>query len=103
MKKPKVLHNFYKSPAWLAARELKIMSVDGLCERCGAIGIEVHHKDRLSIDNVRDTSVSLNQDNLELLCRECHNQEHERFSNKIRFDKDGNLINPENLNEKNIV
>ncbi|HCB67498.1 MAG TPA: HNH endonuclease [Acholeplasmataceae bacterium] len=95
MKKPKVLHNFYKSPAWLAARELKIMSVDGLCERCGAIGIEVHHKDRLSIDNVRDTSVSLNQDNLELLCRECHNQEHERFSNKIRFDKDGNLINQE--------
>lgn len=95
MKKPKVLHNFYKSPAWLSARELKIMSVNGLCERCGAIGIEVHHKDRLSIDNVRDASVSLNQDNLELLCRECHNQEHERFSNKVRFDKDGNLINPE--------
>ena len=98
MKKPKVLHNFYKSPAWLAARELKIMSVNGLCERCGAIGIEVHHKERLSIDNVSDTSVSLNQDNLELLCRECHNQEHERFSNKVRFDKEGNLINPEKPN-----
>jgi 5-methylcytosine-specific restriction endonuclease McrA len=103
MKKPKVLHNFYKSPAWLSARELKIMSVNGLCERCGAIGIEVHHKDRLSIDNVSDTSVSLNQDNLELLCRECHNQEHERFCNKIRFDKDGNIINPENLIKVNIV
>lgn len=98
MKKPKVLHNFYKSPAWLAARELKIMSVYGLCERCGQIGIEVHHKERLTVENVRDTSISLNQDNLELLCRECHNQEHERFSNKVRFDKDGNLINPEKPN-----
>ena len=95
MKKPKVLHNFYKSPAWLAARELKIVSVNSLCERCGRIGIEVHHKERLTVENVNDSSVSLNQDNLELLCRECHNQEHERFSNKIRFDKAGNLINPE--------
>lgn len=95
MKKPKVLHNFYKSPAWLSARELKIMSVNGLCERCGQVGIEVHHKERLTVENVNDSSVSLNQDNLELLCRECHNQEHERFSNKVRFDKDGNLINLE--------
>jgi len=95
MKKPKVLHNFYKSNAWLAARELKIMSVYGLCERCGQVGIEVHHIEKLTIENINDSSVSLNQDNLELLCRDCHNQEHERFSNKIRFDKDGNLINPE--------
>jgi len=64
MKKPKVLHNFYKSDSWRTARELKIMTVDSLCERCGAIGIEVHHKVRLSIDNVNDTSISLNQDNL---------------------------------------
>jgi len=93
MKKPKVLHNFYKSPVWLAARELKIMSVKGLCERCGQIGIEVHHKDRLSIENVRDTSVSLNQDNLELLCRDCHNNEHNRFQRKkIMFDVDGNFV-----------
>ena len=98
MKKPKVLHNFYKSPAWLAARELKIVSVNSLCERCGQIGIEVHHKKRLTVDNINDSSVSLNQDNLELLCRECHNQEHERFSNKIRFDNDGNLIKPEKPN-----
>ena len=94
MKKPKVLHNFYKSNAWLAARELKIMAVNSLCERCGQIGIEVHHIDKLTIDNVNEASVSLNQDNLELLCRDCHNQEHERFSNKMRFDKDGNIINP---------
>jgi 5-methylcytosine-specific restriction endonuclease McrA len=92
MKKPKVLHNFYKSDSWRAARELKIMIVNGLCESCGAIGIEVHHKERLSINNVNDSSVSLNQDNLELLCRECHNKAHKRFSKEVRFDKDGNLV-----------
>ena len=95
MKKPKVLHNFYKSDSWRAARELKIMSVNGFCERCGSIGIEVHHKNRLSIDNVTDTSTSLNQDNLELLCRDCHNKEHKRFTKEVKFDSDGNLINPE--------
>ena len=92
MKKPKVLHNFYKSPAWLAARELKIMSVNGLCERCGQIGIEVHHRERLTIDNVIDTLISLNQKNLELLCRECHNKEHKRFSKEVRFDSEGNML-----------
>ena len=91
MKKPKALHYFYKSPAWLAARELKIMSVSGLCERCGQIGVEVHHKERLSIDNVNDSSISLNQENLELLCRECHNREHKRFSKCVRFDANGDL------------
>ena len=95
MKKPKVLHNFYKSPAWHAARELKIVSFNGLCERCGQIGIEVHHMERLTVDNVYDSLVSLNQDNLELLCRECHNKEHKRFSKEVRFDKDGNILNPE--------
>jgi 5-methylcytosine-specific restriction endonuclease McrA len=93
MKKPKVLHNFYKSPAWLAARELKIVSVNSLCERCGQVGIEVHHKQRLTVENVNDSSISLNQDNLELLCRECHNKEHKRFSKIDRFDKLGNMVN----------
>ena len=93
MKKPKVLHNFYKSPAWLAARELKIVSVNSLCERCGGVGQEVHHKERLTVDNVNDSSISLNQDNLELLCRDCHNKEHKRFSKIDRFDKLGNMVN----------
>jgi len=68
------------------------MSVNSLCERCGQIGIEVHHKERLTIDNVIDTSISLNQENLELLCRECHNKEHKRFSKEVRFDSEGNML-----------
>jgi 5-methylcytosine-specific restriction endonuclease McrA len=92
MKKPKELHNFYKSDSWRVASELKIMSVNGLCERCGGIGVEVHHITRLKVDNVKDVSVSINPENLELLCRECHNKEHKRFSKENHFDEEGNLI-----------
>lgn len=96
MKKPKVLHNFYKSDTWKLAREIKIRSVNGLCERCGGIGQEVHHRQRVTVDNVNDALVSINPENLELLCKDCHNQEHKRFSKETKFDEEGNLINTEN-------
>ena len=51
------------------------------------------HQIRLTVDNVNDTNISLNQDNLELLCKECHNKEHGRFKKKeVLFDDDGNFI-----------
>lgn len=93
MKKPKELHRFYKSKEWLLARTLKINATGGKCERCTAIGEEVHHKIRLTIDNVNDANISLNQDNLELLCRDCHNEEHGRFKKKnVEFDENGNFL-----------
>lgn len=93
MGKPKELHRFYKSKAWLVARNLKINATQGMCERCGAIGEEVHHKIRLTVENVNDTSISLNQDNLEFLCKDCHNDEHGRFKkNNTIFDEDGNFL-----------
>lgn len=92
MKKPKALHNFYKSKVWLVARTIKINATKGACERCGAIGEEVHHKIRLKVENVNDANVSLNQDNLELLCKKCHNKEHDRFKkSKQMFDSNGNF------------
>lgn len=92
MKKPKKLHRFYKSIPWQVARELKIREANGKCERCGALGEDAHHKTRLTVQNVMDTSISLNQDNLELLCKKCHNAEHKRFSKEKEFDEEGNLI-----------
>lgn len=92
MRKPKELHRFYKSILWQVARELKIREANGKCERCGALGEDVHHKTRLTVQNVMYTSISLNQDNLELLCKKCHNAEHKRFSKEKEFDDDGNLI-----------
>ncbi len=93
MRKPRELHNFYKSKQWFIARTVKIQNANGKCERCGKIGEEVHHKIRLTVENVNDALISLNQDNLELLCKECHNAEHGRFKkSKQSFDSDGNFI-----------
>lgn len=92
MRKPKELHRFYKSVAWQMAREIKIREANGKCERCGVLGEEVHHKIRLTVQNVMDPNISLNQENLELLCKKCHNAEHKRFSNQQQFDENGNLV-----------
>jgi 5-methylcytosine-specific restriction endonuclease McrA len=92
MRKPKEIHRFYKSVPWQVAREIKIREANGKCERCGALGEEVHHKIRLTVLNVTNPEISLNQENLELLCKKCHNAEHKRFSKTQQFDKDGNLI-----------
>jgi len=93
MGKPKELHRFYKSKAWFVARNIKTNATQGKCERCGAIGEEVHHKIRLTVDNVKDAFISLNQENLELLCKSCHNEEHGRFKKKKQsFDSNGNFI-----------
>ena len=92
MRKPKEIHRFYKSNPWQVAREIKIREANGKCERCGALGEEVHHKIRLTVLNVTNPEISLNQGNLELLCKNCHNIEHKRFSKQQQFDEDGNLI-----------
>jgi 5-methylcytosine-specific restriction endonuclease McrA len=92
MRKPKEIHRFYKSVPWQVAREIKMRKANGKCERCGALGEEVHHKIRLTVLNVTNPEISLNQENLELLCKKCHNAEHKRFSKQQQFDEDGNLI-----------
>ena len=46
--------------------------------------------------NVDDPNITLNHENLELLCQTCHNQEHFEKGGVTRhdvtFDDDGNLI-----------
>ena len=81
---------FYKSQAWKKTRDAYAASVGGLCERCKkngqiVVGEIVHHKVHLTPVNVCDPSVTLNFDNLELLCRNCHAKEH---GNKKRYTVD---------------
>ena len=66
----------------------------GLCERCYAdgkitAGDEVHHKIRLTPENLGDPSIALNWDNLELLCKDCHIKEHK--GTRWRADEMGHV------------
>lgn len=48
------IRRFYRSDKWKIARAIKIASVGELCEKCDAIGIEVHYKINLTPDNVNN-------------------------------------------------
>lgn len=96
-------HDFYRSIAWQNCRSAYALSKAGLCERCLLAGLyspgrQVHHKVRLTPENITDPAVALNWDNLELLCWECHKQEHEHKSiarrRRYSMDEDGALLIP---------
>ena len=94
LSKCKAINRFYRSSSWEQARLIKIHSAHGLCEKCGAVGEEVHHIIHINSTNIEDINVTLNQDNLLLLCKDCHNKEHGRFKPvRQKFDAEGNLIN----------
>ena len=89
--------SFYSSRAWTDCRNAYAKSVGGLCERCLAHGIYrpgeiVHHKCYISPDNVNDPTVTLNWENLELLCREHHAEEHEGRKQRYRLDALGRVV-----------
>lgn len=87
----------YKSKRWQDVRNAYAARVGYLCERCLARGIYkpgeiVHHKIYISPANINKTEITLNPDNLEMLCRDCHYEEH--FGPKLRytFDAYGRVI-----------
>src|SRR5690554_2460741 len=88
--------SFYKGKAWRKCRQAYFVSRHGICERCGDTGRIVHHKVYLTPENINDPDVSLNFNNLELLCHDCHNREHfKKFSptrEGLEFDENGDLI-----------
>lgn len=91
---------FYKSKEWQQCRKLKILSVNGLCERCKTKGIIkpgkiVHHKKYLTPQNIDNPMISLSLTNLEYLCQDCHNEEHHAQDitrDGLVFDEEGNLV-----------
>lgn len=72
---------FYKSQAWKKCREAYSKSKGHLCEDCllkgrYTPGVIVHHIIELTPENISDPRVTLNWDNLRLVCRKCHGEEH---------------------------
>lgn len=86
---------FYESPAWRRTREYIFKRDAGLCVKCGAPGVIVHHVQPLTPENIDDPNVSLNEDNLQTLCRACHAIAHGSMpplADGLAFDADGNII-----------
>ena len=90
---------FYSSREWKMCRESYIKSVYGLCERCNGPGYIVHHKKHLHPGNINDPDITLNHNNLEYLCLECHNKHH-NFDREVKpatreglkFNEKGELV-----------
>lgn len=85
-----ILHSFYNSKQWLVFREQYILehtkqNSGVICSKCKkhifvSADIQLHHTPvELSESNYNDVNISLNPDNIELICRSCHNKEHGRF------------------------
>ena len=84
----------YHSNAWKKARKAIVMKYRGLCCKCGKTGTEVHHIKPLTLLNVNDPMISINEDNLMLLCKSCHDSIRTGgvIRNDLEFDAEGNVI-----------
>jgi len=88
--------SFYNSSAWKRCRASYVETKQGLCERCREPGNIVHHIEYLTPYNINNPDVTLNHENLELLCATCHQHEHYLRNSPtvegVMFDEQGNLI-----------
>lgn len=73
---------FYSSKKWQDCRNGYAAMRGHLCENClrqGVYkpGVIVHHVEELTPMNIDNPEITLNWNNLELLCRECHDKIHD--------------------------
>lgn len=86
---------FYNSSAWKKLSNYIRISRHFTCEVCGEYGTQVHHIIEITPENINDTSITLNESNLQLLCEECHNKMRRTeldVNDGLMFDANGDLI-----------
>ena len=75
---------FYSSKRWQDCRNAYMKQAHHLCENCLRRGIYkpaeiVHHIIEIDPVTIERPEIALNFDNLEAVCRECHNDIHENY------------------------
>ena len=95
--------HFYKSKQWHDCRKAFISErtiIDGgLCQRCHErMGYIVHHKIHITPQNINNPDITLNFDNLEYVCHDCHNKEHFGEKMRVNFDSEGKVLPPDSEN-----
>lgn len=86
------IKEFYGSTAWKKQRKYRLQMDNYRCARCGGVAVDVHHKIKLTEENISNLEISMYLDNLESVCRECHNKETHGKKHDYMFDECGNLI-----------
>jgi len=81
---------FYRSREWNELRKLLILenikkNGNLVCQDCGKTILKdyeciAHHIQEITQQNLNDINVTLNKDNIRLICFSCHNLIHKRFS-----------------------
>lgn len=99
---------FYsKDKRWKLLRQTAIIKSGKICKRCGKLIIavgdcEVDHIIEITPENFKDESVTLNLDNLQVLCHNCHtfkttidkrNSKYTNFSNGLEIDFEKRMEN----------
>lgn len=95
------VESFYVSWTWRRCRKAFAESKGNLCEKCLKRGIiepgskerplEVHHKIPLTESNYKDPNITLNWDNLQLLCKTCHDAEKQRQQKRWSIGANGSV------------
>ena len=102
MNKSPEIEAFYVSYKWRKCRTAYAKSVGNMCERCRKKGIievgskknplEAHHKIPLTVDNIHDPEITLNWDNMELVCKKCHDEEKKKKPKRWKVGQDGKVV-----------
>ena len=88
--------SFYQSVSWKDTRDFIMAKYNFMCQKCRQNPAEiVHHKIWLTPQNINDPFITLNEENLIPVCRECHSLIHEGVSPTIEgvtFNENGELV-----------
>lgn len=84
MAKYSVLKSFYAHESWQQFRVAIIAQRGPVCQKCNKVIANssdciLHHIKELTPENVSDYNVSLNPENILVVCHDCHDKEHNRF------------------------
>ena len=87
---------FYQGIPWRECKNAYLSKVGRLCERCIQQGKIVpaeivHHKIPITMKNITNPQITLNHDNLQALCRDCHADVHRKNVKRWSINKDGTV------------
>ena len=86
---------FYNSLRWRRTASVYMESQYYICERCGRTARICHHVKHITPRNITDLNITLNWDNLQALCQDCHTKLHlsgAECVEGLRFNSNGELV-----------